>query len=44
MAHRLVFTPEAEEQLAVIFGYIAVAASVEIATHYTEASSLTAKG
>jgi toxin ParE1/3/4 len=37
MARRLIFTPEAEEQLATIFGYIAVAASVDIATGYTEA-------
>jgi plasmid stabilization system protein ParE len=37
MSHRVVFSPEAEEQLASLFGYIAEAASPGIAAQYTEA-------
>ena len=37
MRYRVVFTPEAEEQLAVLYGYIAAAASTDIALRYTEA-------
>ena len=37
MSHRVVFSPEAEEQLAAIYHYIAEAASADIATRYTEA-------
>ena len=37
MSYRVVFTPEAEEQLAALYGYIAVAASPDIAARYTEA-------
>ena len=36
MRYRVVFTPEAEEQLADLYGYIAVAASPDIALRYTE--------
>lgn len=35
--HRVVFAPEAEEQLAALYRYIAAAASPEIAARYTEA-------
>ena len=35
--HQVVFAPEAEAQLIQIFGYIAAAASPEIASDYTEA-------
>lgn len=37
MNYRVVFSPEAEEQLAELYRYIAVAASHEIAARYTEA-------
>lgn len=37
MSYRVVFTPEAEEQLADLYGYIAAAASPDIALRYTEA-------
>lgn len=37
MNYRVVFSPEAEEQLAVLYRYIAAAASPEIAARYTEA-------
>ena len=33
----VVFSPEAEEQLAALYGYIADAASPDIAARYTEA-------
>ena len=35
--YRVVFSPEAEEQLAALYGYIAAAASPDIAAGYTEA-------
>jgi toxin ParE1/3/4 len=37
MNFRVVFTPEAEEQLAALYNYIAVATSPDIAPRYTEA-------
>ena len=37
MSYRVVFAPEAEQQLAVLYGYIADAASPDIAARYTEA-------
>ena len=37
MQHTVVFTPEAEEQLANLYRYIAVAASPQIAERYTSA-------
>jgi len=37
MSFRVVFSPEAEEQLAALYGYIAAAASPHIAARYTEA-------
>ena len=37
MIYRVVFSPEAEEQLAALFRYIAGAASPDIAARYTEA-------
>ncbi len=37
MSYRVVFTPEAEEQLAELYGYIAAAASPQIAAGYTDA-------
>ena len=37
MSYRVVFSPEAEEQLAALYGYIAAAASANIAARYTEA-------
>ncbi len=37
MSHRVVFTPEAEEQLAELYRYIAVAASPDTAKRYTDA-------
>ena len=37
MSYRVIFSPEAEEQLAEIFHYIAEAASPDIAARYTEA-------
>lgn len=37
MTHRVVFSPEAEEQLVALYGYIAAAASAEIAARYIEA-------
>lgn len=37
MNYRVVFSPEAEEQLAALYRYIAVAASPEVAARYTEA-------
>jgi len=37
MSHRVVFTPEALDQIASLYQYIAVAASPGIALDYTEA-------
>ena len=37
MQHTVIFTPEAQEQLAKLYRYIAVAASPEIAQRYTSA-------
>ena len=37
MSYRVVFSPEAEEQLVALYSYIAVAASPDIAARYTEA-------
>lgn len=37
MKYRVVFTPEAGEQLAALYHYIATASSPEIAARYTEA-------
>ena len=37
MSYRVVFSPEAEEQLAALYGHIAEAASPDIAARYTEA-------
>lgn len=37
MSYRVVFSPEAGEQLAALYGYIAAAASPDIAARYTEA-------
>ena len=37
MKNRVVFSPEAEEQLAALYGYIADAASPDIAAQYIEA-------
>jgi len=37
MIYRVVFSPEAEEQLAALYRYIATAASPDIAARYTEA-------
>lgn len=37
MNYRVVFSPEAEEQLAALYRYIAVAASPEVAARYTSA-------
>lgn len=37
MSHRVVFSPEAQEQLAQLYRYIAEAASPDIAAQYTEA-------
>ena len=37
MSYRVVFSPEAEEQLAALNSYIAAAASPDIAARYTEA-------
>jgi len=37
MRYRVVFTPEAEEQLLALYGYIADAASSDTAALYTEA-------
>ena len=37
MRHRVVFSPEALEQLAELFRYIAHAASPEVAARYIEA-------
>ena len=37
MAYSVVFTPEAEEQLAVLYRYVAAAASPEIAERFTGA-------
>ncbi|MBK5938301.1 type II toxin-antitoxin system RelE/ParE family toxin [Halochromatium roseum] len=37
MSHRVVFSPEAEDQLVALYRYIADAASPEIAARYTEA-------
>lgn len=38
MSHRLVFSPEALEQLAELYRYIAQAASPSVAFAYTEAN------
>ena len=37
MIYRVVFSPEAQEQLAALYGYIANAASAAVAARYTEA-------
>lgn len=37
MNYRVVFSPEAEEQLVALYGHIAAAASPDIAGRYTEA-------
>jgi plasmid stabilization system protein ParE len=37
MAYTVVFTPEAEEQLAALYRYIAAAATAETAERYTDA-------
>lgn len=37
MSYRVAFTPEAAEQLTALYGYIAAAASPDIAARYTEA-------
>ncbi|MCP3177783.1 MAG: type II toxin-antitoxin system RelE/ParE family toxin [Desulfuromonadales bacterium] len=37
MSYRVIFTPEAVDQLAALYHYIAEAASPEIAAQYTEA-------
>jgi len=37
MSYRVIFTPEAEEQLAALYRYISEAASPDIAAQYTEA-------
>jgi plasmid stabilization system protein ParE len=37
MSYRVVFSPEAAEQLADLYGYIATVASPDIAARYTEA-------
>ena len=37
MSFRVVFTPEAEDELAALYGYIAAEASPDIALHYTDA-------
>jgi plasmid stabilization system protein ParE len=37
MNYRVVFSPEAEEQLVSLYGHIAAAASPDIASRYTEA-------
>lgn len=37
MIYQVVFSPEAQEQLAALYGYIANAASADIAARYTEA-------
>lgn len=37
MSYRVVFSPEAEEQLAALYCYIAAAASPDIAARYTDA-------
>jgi plasmid stabilization system protein ParE len=37
MNYRVIFTPEAEEQLTALYRYIAKAASPDIAARYTEA-------
>lgn len=37
MKYRVIFSPEAEEQLAALYNYIAAAASHNIAARYTEA-------
>jgi plasmid stabilization system protein ParE len=37
MSYRVIFTPEAEEQLTALYRYIAEAASPDIAARYTEA-------
>jgi plasmid stabilization system protein ParE len=37
MSYRVVFSPEAEEQLAALYRYIAAATSPDIAARYTDA-------
>ncbi len=37
MSYRVIFSPEAEEQFATLYGYIASATSPDIATRYTKA-------
>lgn len=36
MSYRVVFSPEAQEQLVALYGYIAAAASPDIAARYTD--------
>ena len=43
MTYRVVFSPEAEEQLIDLYRYIAKAASPSVAARYIEVSSATAK-
>lgn len=44
MQHTVVFTPEAEEQLAALYRYIAAVASPEIAERYTSAIVMYCEG
>jgi plasmid stabilization system protein ParE len=37
MSYRIVFSPEAQEQLAALYSYIATAGSPDVAARYTEA-------
>lgn len=37
MSHRVVFSPEAQEQLAELFRYVAAVATPDVAAQYTEA-------
>jgi plasmid stabilization system protein ParE len=37
MTHRVIFSPEAEEQLVALYNFIAASASPKIAAEYTEA-------
>lgn len=43
MTHRVVFTPEAEDQLDALFTYLAVRADPETAAQFIEQSSSTAR-
>jgi plasmid stabilization system protein ParE len=38
MSYRVIFSPEAEEQLVALYRYIADAASFDIAARYTRAT------